>query len=444
MTSRRGPGNEFRLPDVGEGLEQAEIVEWLVAAGDTVARDQPLVEILTDKSQTQLPSPKAGVIARLGFAEGDIVEVGQVLVEFGPNSGEDSAPEDSAPEDSAGANEDHSAAASALPAPFTPVSAPAPAGRRPKASPAVRRRALEAGIELTSIDGTGPGGRITIDDFGRAVASAATAKAPSPPLGAATSERIVAPRPQPNATLGQMSPGRHQLRGIRRVTAEAMTRALAIPHIHGADEFDATALLSGRRRIKELQPERAAHLTPLAFFVMAVADGLRRFPMVNASIDMGPANAGSGTTGAGHIDVHDTVNIGIAVATEAGLVVPVIKDADLQTLFDLADEIHRLTSSARDRTISATDMQGGTCTVTNYGSLGGRFATPMIRPPEASIVGFGSIRERPIVIDGAVVARPTLPISIAVDHRLIDGDVMTAFQEHIIGLLTDPVALLAR
>ena len=213
-----------------------------------------------------------------------------------------------------------------------------------------------------------------------------------------------------------------------------MTQALAIPHIHGADEFDATALLSGRRRIKELHPERAARLTPLAFFVMAVADGLHRYPMVNASID----------TEAGHIDVHDAVNIGVAVATDAGLVVPVIRDADRRSLFDLADEIHRLTSAARLRTISTAEMQGGTCTITNYGSLGGRFASPMIRPPEAAIVGFGSIRERPIVVDGAVAARPTLPISIAVDHRLIDGDLMTAFQEHIIGLLTDPVALLAR
>jgi pyruvate dehydrogenase E2 component (dihydrolipoamide acetyltransferase) len=216
-----------------------------------------------------------------------------------------------------------------------------------------------------------------------------------------------------------------------------MTAALAIPHIHGADEFDASALLSGRRRIKELHPARAARLTPLSFFVMAVAEGLRRFPMVNASIELDAA-------GSGHIDVHDEIHIGIAVATDAGLVVPVVRHADQQSLFDLADEIQRLSTACRDRTIGTTDLQGGTATITNYGSLGGRFATPMIRPPEAVIVGFGSIRERPIVVAGDVVARPTLPISIAVDHRLIDGDLMTAFQEHIIGLLSDPVALLAR
>lgn len=423
-----GPGNEFRLPDVGEGLDQAEIVEWLVAEGDTVDRDQPLVEILTDKSQTQLPSPKAGVIKRLGFAEGDMAEVGQILVEFDGGAPDTTTP----PPASVPPNAQIRTSAGTV---QTAASQPA-SNRRPKASPVVRRRALDAGIDLASITGTGPGGRITVDDLDRAVA-APTAAPPSTP---STPSAPIAPaRPAANTTLGQMAPGRHQLRGIRRVTAESMTQALAIPHIHGADEFDASALLSGRRRIKDLQPERAARLTPLAFFVMAVADGLRRYPMVNASIDTALDRADTG-----HIEVHESVHIGIAVATEAGLVVPVIRDADRRSLFDLAAEIDRLTSAARARTISAAEMQGGTCTITNYGSLGGRFATPMIRPPEAAIVGFGSIRERPIVVDGVVVARPTLPISIAVDHRLIDGDLMTAFQEHIIGLLTDPVALLAR
>lgn len=424
-----GPGDKFRLPDVGEGLDQAEIVEWLVAEGDTVDRDQPLVEILTDKSQTQLPSPKAGVIKRLGFAEGDMAEVGQILVEFDG---------DTALTNEAPTNDTQSPSPASVPTDTqnqTPAATLPSGKRRPKASPVVRRRALDAGVDLTTVDGTGPGGRITVDDLDRALAvSPATPSTPSTPTAP-----MPAARPAPSTTLGQMTPGRYPLRGIRRVTAESMTQALAIPHIHGADEFDASALLSGRRRIRDLHPERAARLTPLAFFVMAVADGLRRYPMINASIDPAPADAG-----AGHIDVHEAVHIGIAVATDAGLVVPVIRHADRRSLFDLADEIHRLTTAARERTISTADMQGGTCTITNYGSLGGRFATPMIRPPEAAIVGFGSIRERPIVVDGSVAARPTLPISVAVDHRLIDGDLMTAFQEHIIGLLSDPVALLAR
>lgn len=421
------PGDDFRLPDVGEGLESAEIVEWLVKEGEAVERDQPLVEILTDKSQTQLPSPKSGVIKRLGFAEGDLAEVGQVIVQFEP------------------ADDDHDASPPISPTPSEPMSTagpqpateapPSPAIRRPKAAPAVRRRALDTGLDLRGVTGSGPGGRITMGDLDTALSSpSASGQTPaSAPIPAS------APSPAPpthDTALGRLAPGRHRLRGIRRVTAMSMTQALGIPHIHGNDELDATALLSGRRRIKELHPERAASLTPLAFFVMAVADGLRRYPLVNASITIEGDE--------GRIDVHPEVNIGIAVATEDGLVVPVIRDADRRSLFELADEIRRLTVAARDRSIPASELRGGTCTITNFGSLGGRFATPMIRPPEVAIVGFGSIRERPIVVDGHVVARMTLPISVAVDHRLIDGDVMTAFQEHIIGLLTDPVALVAR
>ncbi len=427
-----GPGDDFRLPDVGEGLESAEIVEWLVHEGDTVARDQPLVEILTDKSQTQLPSPKAGVIKRLGVSEGDIAEVGQIIVEFEAAEFE-AGDETSTVEPATTAERGADAGArngGTVPKPGTVPADASTARRRPKAAPVVRRRALDAGIDLHDVAGTGPGDRITIadldqfinDETGRVTGTPAD---PVPRSMAASS-----------VSLGQMKVGRHPLRGIRRATARAMTTALDIPHIHGSDELDATPLLAGRRRIKELHPARAAALTPLAFFVMAVADGLRRYPMLNASITLDGSD--------GHIDIHDHVNVGIAVATEAGLIVPVIRDADQRSLFELADEIQTLTAAARDRTITAERLRGGTGTITNYGSLGGRFATPMIRPPEVSIVGFGSIRQRPFVVDGTVMARMTLPISVAVDHRLIDGDVMTAFQEHIIGLLSDPVALLAR
>ena len=431
MTSHAsgGPGDDFRLPDVGEGLDSAEIVEWLVAEGDTVDRDQPLVEILTDKSQTQLPSPKAGVIKRLGFVEGDMAEVGQILVEFvaGPGAIAEAAAGSDPARAPRGAEKSHS-----------PTRPPSNDGRaRTKASPVVRRRALEAGLDLSQVLGTGPGGRVTVGDLDAVIAGSVQPTGSAPAAGTARATGATRISGSPSSALGQASPGRHPLRGIRRVTAASMTAALAIPHIHGADEFDASALLSGRRRIKDLHPERAVRLTPLAFFVMAVADGLRRYPMVNASIEVD-------ATGAGHVDVHQDVNIGIAVATDAGLVVPVIRAADQQSLFDLADEIHRLGTASRERTISTSDLKDGTASITNYGSLGGRFSSPMIRPPEAVIVGFGSIRERPIVVDGRVVARPTLPISIAVDHRLIDGDLMTAFQEHIIGMLSDPVALLAR
>ena len=213
-----------------------------------------------------------------------------------------------------------------------------------------------------------------------------------------------------------------------------MARSWEIPHIHGNDEADATELLAARKRMKERDPEGAAQLTPLSFFVLAVANGLRRFPLLNGSID----------PEAGTITVHQDVNIGIAVASEQGLSVPVIRNADQRSLFNLSAEIGRLSEAVRTRTVTTGDLQGGTATITNYGSLGGRFATPIIKAPEVVIVGFGSIKPRPFVVDGELMARATLPISIAVDHRLIDGDLMTAFQEFVIEQLTDPVSLLAR
>lgn len=406
---------EFRLPDVGEGLDQAEIVEWLVTEGEEVSRDQPLVEILTDKSQTQLPSPQAGVISKLGFAEGDMAAVGQVLVEFEGGGKAGPSPTSSTP------------GAFASTVGLTPR--PPIATGRPKAAPVVRRRALEAGIDLTGVTGTGPGGRITLADLDSVIADSSSAKpgqpAPTqPPRGSQPTQPITSP------PVGQMDIGRHPLRGIRRVTAETMAASWSIPHIHGQDELDATELLNGRRKIKELHGERARNLTPLPFFVLAVARALRRFPITNASL------AGD------EIVVHADVNIGIAVAADHGLIVPVVRNVDQMGIFDLADEIARLGAAARNRSVSSDDLRHGTCTISNYGSLGGRFATPIIRAPEAAIVGFGSIRERPFVVDGQVMTRPTLPISVGADHRLIDGDVMTAFQEHIIGLLAAPMALL--
>ena len=426
--------HEFRLPDVGEGLDQAEIVTWLVAEGDTVQRDQPLVEILTDKSQTELPSPVAGTVTRLGFAEGDMAEVGQTLIELDTGDTGDTS-------DTGDKTAEPAPAATAATKPV--VAAPAATGGgRVKAAPAVRKRALEAGVDLAAITGTGPGDRITQEDLDRALngpdPSVTSAPAPAPaPTRAPVTAPANAPSPAPAGAaplLGQLAPGRHPLRGIRRVTAQTMEKAWQVPHIHGADELDATALLAGRRRIKEIHPERAARLTPLSFFIMAVADGLTRYPLINASID----------TDSGHIDVHPEVNIGIAVATETGLIVPVIRHANRLGLLDLADEVARISYAARTGAITTDDLQGGTCTISNYGSMGGRYAAPIIRPPEAAIVGFGAIKDRPFVEDGELVVRPTIPIAVGCDHRLIDGDLMTSFQEHMIAVLSDPIALLAR
>lgn len=436
---------EFLLPDVGEGLEEGEIVSWLVAAGDTVARDQPLVEVQTDKALVELPSPVAGRIVSLAFGPGDLVKVGQVLVVLEDGEGAETVPAATAAGAPAGM-----AGTGAPTAPPPPdagsIGAPPPVAAarsggpsvRPKAAPAVRKLALERGVDLTGVTGTGPGGRILAADVEAATLPQPTgvpASAPPEPATGVPDRGAGAVRNAGSAKgIGWMEPGRHPLRGIRRVTAEAMARSWSeIPHLTTLDEIDATGLLAARRRLADA----GIDATIGALLVAAVARGLRRYPAFNASLEL------SGAGGGGSIVVHPDCNIGLAVATPDGLVVPVIRHADRRSLADLAVEVRRLTAAARNRRVEVAELRGGTFTISNWGAIGGRYATPLIRPPEVGIMGFGAIQPRPFVVDGEVKARPTLPWSLSADHRLIDGDVSTAFSEYVTGLLADPIALLA-
>ena len=423
---------EFQLPDVGEGLEEGEIVSWLVAPGDTVRRDQPLVEVQTDKALVELPSPVAGQVVSLSFSAGDIVKVGQVLVVLEDGQGGDAAPSPST------APVARRVSTPGVPAPAGPyvdfpdatdlsASAPAPAAvGRPKAAPAVRKLALDRGVDLATVTGTGPGGRILATDVEAAASPSATG-VPDRGMSAVRNAGSA-------GGIGWMEPGRHPLRGIRRVTAEAMARSWSeIPHLTTLDEIDATGLLSARRRLADA----GIDATIGALLVAAVARGLRRYPMFNASLEVTSGDSG------GTIVIHPDCNIGLAVATADGLVVPVIRQADRRPLADLAAEVRRLTTAARNRRVEVAELRGGTFTISNWGAIGGRFATPLIRPPEVGIMGFGAIEQRPFVVDGEVKARPTLPWSLSADHRLIDGDVSTAFSEYVTGLLAEPIALLA-
>jgi pyruvate dehydrogenase E2 component (dihydrolipoamide acetyltransferase) len=234
--------------------------------------------------------------------------------------------------------------------------------------------------------------------------------------------------------LGQAKPGRIPIAGVRRVIVQTMTQSwTTIPHIHGHDELDAQPLVDAVRGLRRRAGDRGSVLTLSVFFVLAVARALRRFPLVNASIDLD----------AKEIVVHEEVNVGLAVATTAGLIVPVVRSPDHLSLFALAAEIDRLARASRERKVKPDELRSGTFTVTNFGSLGGRFANPIIRPPEVGILGFGAIRERPWAMGGGrIEVRPVLPISFGADHRIIDGDLSVAFQEHVRELLSDPVHLL--
>lgn len=450
----------FRLPDVGEGLDEAEVVRWLVGEGEEVARDQPLVEVLTDKAQVELPSPVAGRVLRLAAAEGDIIKVGTLLVELttaaGSSGGLQPGPAaEAGPAGEVAPGAEVALAAEPVPGAAVPgAAAPAapPAGLRPKASPSTRRLAAQLGVDLAGLPGTGPGGRVSADDV-RAAAeggppppastprSAPVPAAPATPAGLTTGASTGSGRAagstgrrEPSAVrLGWMEVGTHPLRGIRRVTVAAMTRSWSeIPHITGMDEVDATALLDARDRLRAVGGDGVGGLTPLALLAFAACRALRRYPLVNASVD---AEAGT-------ITVPEQVNLGIAVATEDGLVVPVVAAADRRSLADLATEVNRLASAARARRLTPGELRGGTFTITNYGALGGRFATPLVRPGEVGILGFGAIRPRPLVHEGRVEARPALPVVFSADHRLVDGDLATAFQEQILAYVREPLTLL--
>jgi pyruvate dehydrogenase E2 component (dihydrolipoamide acetyltransferase) len=393
---------EFRLPDLGEGLEEAEVVEWLVGEGAVVARDQPIVAVSTDKAVVELPSPTAGRVTRRVGATGDRIRVGEVVAVI------------------------EEVAAVAVPA----AAAPAPPALRPRAAPVVRRLAVELGVDLQTVAATGPGGRILADDVRRAANGGAVTTPVAPPPPAAPATASAAPVA---AGVGQASPGRHPLTGIRRRTAEVVAGAWSsIPHIANMDEVDATELLEARTRLRRAAGEHGELIGVMPLLVMAVARTLCRFPLVNAHLD----------SAAGEVEVHAAVHIGLAVASPDGLVVPVVREVERRGLLDLATEIERLVTAARSRRLRHAELEGATCTVTNFGSLGGRFSIPIIRPPEVAIFGFGAIAPRPLVVDGQVVARSTLPYVVAVDHRVLDGDAVCAVSAALARTLGDPLSLL--
>ena len=425
---------EFRLPDVGEGLEEAEIVQWLVAPGERIERDQPVVEILTDKAQVELPAPSPGTVTRLGAPVGEIMRVGEVLIviDDGKTSPRASDPTPGAAANEAPGSAAKSTGASAVAPPPGTLSASRPT-LRPKASPSTRRKAARLGIDLATVEGRGPGGRILAEDLDRPAPAAvpATAAAGVGPVGPVPTGAM--PAGGAAGSLGQAAFGVQPLRGIRRATAVAMdTSWSTIPHVTGMNEIDATELMAARARLRDTAGDRGRSITPLALMMVAVARALRRYPLVNATLDLA----------AGTITVHERVNIGVAVATEHGLIVPVVTDADRRGILDMAAEIGRLSTAARDRKITAQELAGGTFTVTNYGTQGGHFAAPIIRPGESGIMGFGAIAKRPFVVGDEVLARDVLPIVMSGDHRLIDGDLLQAFQLDVASNLTDPVRML--
>jgi pyruvate/2-oxoglutarate dehydrogenase complex dihydrolipoamide acyltransferase (E2) component len=359
---------EFKLPDLGEGLTEGEVARWLVAEGDEIAEDQPLVEIQTDKTTVEIPSPAAGVVTKILVADGEVVPVGTVLVVIGGDGTASAVPVERAATP---------AAASAAPAPTTVVTG------RIQATPLVRRIATELGVDLATLTATGSGGRITEDDV-RAAAGPA-AKVP--------------------AAEGR----REKLRGVRRQVAEHLTRAhREIPAVTFVEECDCSNV-------------ELALLLPTV--LRATALSLIEFPELNARLD------------GDEIVYLDRYDLGIAVQTEQGLVVPVVRDCAGRSVDELRTEIDKLAEGARAGTLERADLQGSTFTVTSAGKLAGFLVTPLINSPEVGILGVHRVSQRPVVRDGEIVVRPVANISVTFDHRVVDGARAAAFTLSVIGRL---------
>jgi len=349
---------EFKLPDLGEGLTEGEIARWLVAEGQEIGEDDPLVEIQTDKTTVEIPSPAAGKVSRILVGEGETVSVGTVLVVIG---GDGATPaEEEQPR--------------AEPAPQKDTSGvrprPGPEGRV-RATPLVRRLAQELGVDLAALTGTGPQGRVTEEDVRGASATSG-----------------VRPRTSPEGT-------REPLRGIRKLIAEHMARAHAeVPPVTWVEECDFGAV-----DLKRIVP----------MTLKAVAEALREVPELNARLE------------GDEIVYLDRYDIGVAVQTEQGLVVPVVRDCGSRSVDELAADVERLAEAARAGTLKPEELRGSTFTVTSAGKLGGLLTTPIVNYPEVGILSIGRVAQRPVVRDGQIVARPTGTIAVTFDHRVVDG-----------------------
>lgn len=403
---------DFALPEIGEGVYEAELIRWLVEPGAAVKRGQPLVEVMTDKATMEVPSPFAGTITSLNAQPGQSVKVGQLLLRY-----ESAAPvpvrerRDTAPVEKAGRMamaRNHNG----------PVRAEA-AGRLPvKAAPSVRQLARKLGIDLAAIHGSGPDGRILIEDL-------------TPRLTAGTAPAAPAEAVPPDYG----KPGtRIKLQGLRRTIAQRMALSKkTIPHFSYIDECDVTDLVRLREGLRDVFSGAGVKLTYLPFFIKAVVAALKEVPIVNSSLD----------EESGEIVLHDRYHVGIAVATPGGLMVPVVRDADQKDIGTLAREIERLSSAARSGKAKREDLLGATFTITSVGNVGGLIATPVINPPEVAILGIGKIVKRP-VYDAAGQIRPAdmVYLSLSFDHRVVDGAVGAVFGNAIVRQLQTPAALL--
>lgn len=415
---------DFELPEVGEGVIEAELVKWFVNVGDSVADGQPICEVMTDKATMEINCPRSGVVTGRFGEEGEVIAVHTKLLtldQSGASSFLDSASPKSAPveppKDTVGKTTPAPKASSIPKTAPKPSLTPAKTTDKVLASPATRLFASEKGVDLGGVAGTGKGGRITKDDV---MASIETA-----------TEIIAPPAMQASIKFGEDEV--IKIVGLRRKIAEKMVESVQrAPHFTYVDEVDATSLVALRNSLKDVAKERGVKLTYIPFIMKALVSVFREFPTANANMD--EENFA--------LTVRGEVNIGIATDTPQGLYVPVVKNVESKSILELAVEIADLTTRTRLGRVQLHELQGGTFTITSVGNIGGRFATPIINHPEVAILGVNQIHDRPMVINGEVVARKMMYLSPSFDHRILDGAVAARFTSALKAILENPTQLL--
>ena len=429
---------EFKLPDIGEGVAEGEIVNWLVQAGDDVTENQEMVEVMTDKATVTIGAPKAGKVSELRFKVGDTVPVGQVLVVFEVGGGADAPAPAAAPAAVPAAAPAPAAAKSEGPVASAvgdirenlPGMSPAVArgaeyfADKPLAAPATRKLARELGVDLRRVEPSGSAGRVTREDVERqANGAAAPAAAPAAEAPAA---KAPAPGPAPSR---QAADERQPIRGLRKRIFENMARSKhTAAHFHYIDEVDVAAIVSLKDRARPYAEKAGVKLTFLPFIVKAVVAALKRHPRLNSNID----------EAAMELVLRKSYDIGIATSTDAGLMVPVVRGCDRLSILEIASEIDRVARAARDGKSQKEDLGGSSFTITSLGKLGGLFAPPIINYPEVGILGIHAIKKKPVVRGDQIVIGEIMNLSFSFDHRIIDGDVGANFAQEIISYLQEP------
>ncbi|WP_320940581.1 dihydrolipoamide acetyltransferase family protein [Lysinibacillus capsici] len=439
---------EFRLPDIGEGIHEGEIVKWFVKAGDTVKEDDILCEVQNDKAVVEIPSPVEGTVEEVLVGEGTVAVVGDVLIRLDAPGyedlklkGDDHAEAKTEAQVQATAESGQNVEKAPAKGENAPERAPEKVEtvvdetKRVIAMPSVRKFARDNDVNIREVKGTGKNGRILKEDIENFLKGGGTVEAETANIE--TSEETVQQETStpaaPVVLEGDFPETREKMSGIRKAIAKAMVHSKqTAPHVTLMDEVDVTALVAHRKKFKDIAAEKGVKLTYLPYVVKALISTLREFPEFNRSLDDATQEI---------IQKH-YYNIGIAADTERGLLVPVIKHADRKSVFAVSNEINELATKAREGKLAPHEMKGASMSITNIGSAGGQWFTPVINHPEVAILGIGRISEKPVIKNGEIVAAPVLALSLSFDHRMIDGATAQNALNHLKRLLSEPELLL--